>query len=71
MENRDEKSHYFRKIDLSQNTALFYCTPGILKDIKDLKNIKISLQAKGFENYEGNNIVISIGTLGKASNRSE
>ena len=58
------------EIDLSQNTALFYCTPGILKDIKDLKNIKISLQAKGFENYEGNNIVLSIGTLGKASNRS-
>nr|KAJ0203254.1 hypothetical protein LSAT_V11C500251700 [Lactuca sativa] len=58
------------EVDLSQNTALFYCTPGILKDIKDLHNIKIALQTKGYENYEGNNIVISIGVLGKASNRS-
>jgi ribonuclease HI len=58
------------EIDLSQNTALFYCTPGILKDIRDLQKIKIALQTKGYENYEGNNIVISIGVLGKASNRS-
>ena len=58
------------EVDLSKNTALFYCTPGILKDIKDLHNIKIALQTKGYENYDGNNIVISVGVLGKASNRS-
>ncbi|KAJ0457529.1 hypothetical protein HanIR_Chr15g0774721 [Helianthus annuus] len=58
------------EVDLSQNTALFYCTPGILKDIRDLQNIKIALQTKGYENYDGNNIVISVGVLGKASNSS-
>ena len=49
------------EVDLSQNTALFYCTPGILKDIKDLHNIKIALQTKGYENYEGNNMAVFSG----------
>lgn len=60
------------EVDLSKNSALFYCAPNILKDTRDISiiKIKIAIQTKGYKNYEGNNLVISIGTLGKMSTSS-
>lgn len=49
------------EVDMNQNCALFYCSPDILKSIKDLRNLEIGLQTKGYEQYEGSNPLISIG----------
>lgn len=58
------------EIDLNDKAALVYCVPDILKSIKDLKNLKLGFSTAGFDDYIGNNLIISIGILGKASNRS-
>lgn len=53
------------KVDMNERSSLLYCAPNLLKSVKDLKHLKIEIQTKGYENYVGDNLNLSITILGK------
>lgn len=55
------------EVDMNNNIGIAYLTPDITLAIKNLKkHIRIIMQSKGYENFLGENICLSIMFLGKA-----
>lgn len=55
---------------MKENGSLLYYAPNLLKSVKDLKRLKIGIQTKGYESYEGDNLMLTISVLGKFTSSS-
>lgn len=56
------------EVDMNENISLLYCAPNLLKSTKDIKNLKIGIQTKRYEDYVGENLILSISIFGKLTN---
>lgn len=53
------------EVDMDKNIGLFYCSPDILMSIRDIHNLEIGIQSKGYEELtRNNNLLLNIGFLG-------
>lgn len=61
------------EVDMNNNNGIIYCNPDFLLTVKDFsEKIKIWIQTQGYEEVEsGDNLLISIGFLGRCSNNSQ
>ena len=59
------------EVDMDQNKGIFYCSPNFMISLEDLKNIEIRIQTKGYEEFTGRNLAISIGVIGRLTNSSK
>ena len=58
------------EIDMNNGGGIFYCCPNLFLTLDELKHIQIGIQTKGFEEFSGNNLVLNITFLGKATVQS-
>jgi hypothetical protein len=51
---------------MNENKGIFYCSPDFMLDILEFgKHMKIGIQTKGYEGYNGDNLLLCVGFLGK------
>ena len=58
------------EVDMNENQGIFYCSPDFMISLEDIKHIEIGIQTKGYEEFKGKNLVISIGFIGRMTNSS-
>ena len=56
---------------MNQNQGIFYYSPDFMISLEDLKSIEIGIQTKGYEEFTGKNVAISIGVIGRLTNSSK
>ena len=60
------------EVDMNENRAIIYCSPDFMLNSREFgEHIKIGIQTKGYENMEGNNLLVCIGFLGKLAESSQ
>ena len=57
--------------DMNQNGGIFYCNPDFMVTLEDIKNLEIGIQTKGYEEFQGDNLTISIEFIGRLTNSSK
>lgn len=58
------------EVDINENGSLLYCAHNLLKSVKDIRKLKIEIQTKGYENYEGDNIMLTVFVFGRLTTSS-
>lgn len=58
------------EVDMNNNIGIVYIAPNFTMDINDFyKHVKLVIQTKGYENFQGKNILLDITFLGKCMSR--
>ena len=56
---------------MNQNQGIFYCSPYYMMTIENLQHLEIGIKTKGYEEFVGDNLIISIGIIERLTNGSK
>lgn len=67
IEDKQKKIISFMDVDMNNNRGLFYCAPEFFLRTKDIHNIKLGILSSGYGLINRENLVITFGFIGKAT----